>query len=185
MHCPRPHRSAPGLKARPASLLVASLAATVLLLSAPSADAAQWKWRDAGGQIQYSDTPPPSSVKDQDILSRPRGRGTAPVSTPTAPPVPAAAPAINKGTSAGTEPELERKRLKAEAEKKAEDQAEEDRVQAETDKNCDRARAYLRTLEDGGRLARQNGKGEREVLDDKARAEEKARAREAITQFCR
>lgn len=32
---------------------------------------AQWKWRDAKGNVQYSDMPPPAGVADKDILQRP------------------------------------------------------------------------------------------------------------------
>ena len=30
---------------------------------------AQWKWRDKGGHVQYSDLPPPAGTPDQDILA--------------------------------------------------------------------------------------------------------------------
>ena len=38
---------------------------------------AQWKWRDKGGHVQYSDLPPPAGTPDQDILARPSPRCTA------------------------------------------------------------------------------------------------------------
>ncbi|MGZ5241119.1 MAG: DUF4124 domain-containing protein, partial [Caldimonas sp.] len=44
--------------------------AAVLLLAALPAEA-QWKWRDKGGRVQYSDLPPPVGTPDQDILARP------------------------------------------------------------------------------------------------------------------
>ena len=48
-------------------LLVALVCCSVLI----GPVAAQWKWRDAGGRIQYSDRPPFASVPDRDILQRP------------------------------------------------------------------------------------------------------------------
>ena len=51
--------------------------------------------------------------------------------------------------------------------------AEEQRVAAAKAENCKRAREQIRTLESGMRMARINDKGEREVLDDKARAKKK------------
>ncbi|MFX8195565.1 DUF4124 domain-containing protein, partial [Acinetobacter baumannii] len=40
------------------------------LLLAASAQA-QWKWRDAKGNVQYSDMPPPPGTPEKDILLRP------------------------------------------------------------------------------------------------------------------
>ena len=54
-----------------------------LMPSSPAA--AQWKWRDAQGRVQYSDRPPPTTVPDRDILTRPaaaRTPGTGTVSGP-------------------------------------------------------------------------------------------------------
>ena len=48
-----------------------------------------------------------------------------------------------------------------------------------------RARRSLVTLESGQRMARTNDKGEREVLDDKARAEETKRTRGIIASECK
>jgi hypothetical protein len=42
----------------------------------------------------------------------------------------------------------------------------------------------MRTLDSGLRLARTNDKGEREVLDDQARADETKRTREIIAANC-
>ena len=38
------------------------------LVALPTQAAMQWKWRDAQGQVQYSDRPPPPGVSDKDIL---------------------------------------------------------------------------------------------------------------------
>ena len=43
----------------------------------------------------------------------------------------------------------------------------------------------LATLDSGQRIARINAEGEREILDDEARAEEARRAREVIASDCR
>jgi hypothetical protein len=51
--------------------------------------------------------------------------------------------------------------------------------------NCRNARAHLAALDTGQRIARFNDKGEREVLDDKQRADETRRAREVIASECR
>jgi hypothetical protein len=51
--------------------------------------------------------------------------------------------------------------------------------------NCRNARSQIAALESGQRIARINDKGEREVLDDKGRAEEMRRAREVANSDCR
>jgi hypothetical protein len=142
--------------------------------------AAQWKWRDKGGQIQYSDLPPPSGVAEQDILQRPQAsQRRAPVAAP------AVAPATIASAPRMVEPELEAKRRKAEQEEAARKKAEEEKVAAARAENCVRAKGHLRTLEDGIRIARTNEKGEREILDDKQRADETRRTRDIIASDCK
>lgn len=142
--------------------------------------AAQWKWRDSSGRVQYSDTPPPPNVPDKDILQRPNA--TTPARSGIAPTA-AATPASGASAPAG-EPELEAKRKKAEqdaAEKKKADDAKMAAVRAE---NCARAKEQMRSLDSGMRIARTNEKGEREFLDDKARAQEAQRTRDALASEC-
>ncbi|MGD9944789.1 MAG: DUF4124 domain-containing protein [Burkholderiaceae bacterium] len=59
------------------------------------AHAVTWQWRDAGGQMVYSDQPPPPDVRPSQII-----RGPAPVTVAAPPVAPAAAPdAAAKGPS--------------------------------------------------------------------------------------
>jgi len=143
--------------------------------------AAQWKWRDKTGHMQYSDLPPPHGTAEHDILQRPSlTQRRAP------PPVPASAPAASAAVTAkAVEPELEAKRRKAEQEAAEKDKAEQAKVVAAKADNCTKAKAHLRTLDDGIRIARVNAKGEREVLDDAGRAEETKRTREVIARDCK
>jgi len=159
--------------------LVALLGATLALPAA-----AQWKWRDQGGRIQYSDLPPPPGVVEKDILQRPNGaqsRLTAP----------AAAAATASGASApllaasGVEPELEAKRKKAEQEKADKAKAEEQRIAGIRAQNCANARTQMRSLDSGMRMGRVNEKGEREILDDKGREAEANRARAVMATECK
>ncbi len=162
------------------------LAVTGALLALPSE--AQWKWRDKGGRVQYSDLPPPASVGEQDILQRPNGAQRQ-VAAPAAPVARAAAAA--SAASGATlapktvEPELEAKRRKVEEEKAAQAKAEEQKLAAARADNCGRAKAQLRTIDDGIRIARTNASGEREILDDKARAEERKRTAEIMASDCK
>lgn len=149
-----------------------------LLLAAGPADA-QWRWRDASGRVTASDLPPPRDIPEKDILQRP---GAPARSTPTAAAVPASAPA---SAAAPVDKELQARRRAAEEQAQAKAKAEEQRIAAQRADNCSRARTHLATLESGQRMARINDKGEREVLDDKARADETRRAREVIASDCR
>ena len=63
--------------------------------------------------------------------------------------------------------------------------AEEERLAPQRAENCRRARSHLSAMESGQRIARVNDKGEREVLDDRGRAEEMRQAREVIASDCR
>jgi flagellar biosynthesis/type III secretory pathway protein FliH len=143
---------------------------------------AQWKWKDASGQVHISDRPPPADVPDASILQRP----AAPVLRRAAPATPAASPASGApAAKPRTDPELESRLKKAEDEIKAKAKAEEERVAASRAENCQRARQQLAALESGMRVARMNDKGEREYLDDAQRAAEVQRARQLIASECR
>ena len=164
---------------RLAGLGLATLAC--LLLFAGPAEA-QWKWRDGRGQIHISDIPPPRDVPDKDVLQRPdpAARKPAPAAAPAASAVAAAAPG-----KAPVDPELEERRKRAEQEQAARAKADEQKAAAVRQDNCRRAREQLATLDSGQRIARIKADGEREILDDDARAKEAARVREIMASECR
>jgi hypothetical protein len=173
--------------ARPASFALAAastLALTSLLLASTLVHAGQqWKWRDASGAIQYSDRPPPAGTPDSAILSRP---SNARAQVTRAPDATSAASAAASGASKPGDPELDARRKKAEEEKAAQKKAEDEKAAAQRADDCLRARSYQRSLQDGMRIVRTNpSTGEREVLDDKARADEMRRAQESIQSNCR
>lgn len=147
--------------------------------------AAQWKWRDKAGVVQYSDLPPPTGTADKDVMQRPSTSQQRKAAA-------AAAAAASSGASAalpaapkGVEPELEAKRRKAEQEQAAKTKADDDKAAATRVDNCTRAKAYARTLDEGMRISRTNSKGEREILDDRGRAEEVKRAKSVIASDCK
>ncbi|HYE69923.1 MAG TPA: DUF4124 domain-containing protein [Aquabacterium sp.] len=161
---------------------VAALCAT-LVTATPSAWA-QWKWKDRNGQVHISDLPPPRDIPEKDVMQRPHDsvRRAAAAAAAQASAASAPAPAVAK---AKVDPEIEARRSRQEQEQKAKDKAAEDKAIAQRAENCQRARQHLATLESGMRIARLNDKGEREVLDDKARAEEMQRARQVMASECR
>jgi hypothetical protein len=157
------------------------LAGTALMLCSLPAHA-QWKWRDARGQVHASDMPPPREVAEKDILQRPNSPNRRPVAQPTVMAASAAAAPVLKPTA---ETELDKKIKAAEREQAEKAKAEEARLAEARAENCKRARSHMATLESGIRIARTNDKGEREVLDDRQRADEMRRAREIIASDCR
>lgn len=141
---------------------------------------AQWKWRDAKGQVHVSDIPPPRDVPDRDVLQRPD-----PAVRPV--PAPAAAPAASAPPKAApaVDPELEERKRRAEQEQAAKRKAEEAKNAAMRKDNCQRARDQLAMLDSGQRVWRIAPNGEREYLGDEQRAQETQRARSLIASECR
>lgn len=195
-----PPPSVPPPALRPSTWPAALICAAFLL--GPTAEAqALWKWRDASGRVVVSDTPPPREVPARDILQQPPGAAprkpdnsaTSPASqanaagsaTAAVPVASASAPGAATPAPPRVDPELEKRRKAAEQAQAAQAKADEARQADQRRENCSRARGHLAGLESGQRMARMNEKGEREILDDKARAEEIRRAREVIAADCR
>jgi len=165
----------------PRRLAGLGLAVLACLLIASPAEA-QWKWRDSRGQIHISDIPPPRDVPEKDVLQRPELTARQPA--PAAPAASAVA-AASAPAKAAVDPELEERRKRAEQEQAARADADKQKAAAVRKDNCQRARDQLTTLDSGQRMARIKADGEREILDDDARAREAKRAREVIATECR
>lgn len=167
---------------------IAALCAA-LVTAAPSAAWAQWKWKDRNGQVHISDLPPPRDIPDKDVMQRPnestRRAAAAAAAQASAAQAPVAGASAAAAPKPRLDPELEARRTRQEQEQKAKDKATEDKATAQRAENCQRARQQLATLDSGIRIARLNDKGEREVMDDKARAEESQRTRQIIASECR
>ncbi|MDO8277138.1 MAG: DUF4124 domain-containing protein [Burkholderiaceae bacterium] len=164
----------------------------VILLAVGSAlsmgAAAQWQWLDRDGRQVYSDRPPTSDIPEKNILKRP-GRPAAAATAPL-PDASAAGAALSAKVAAsaargGKDPDLQDKKKQAEAAEAAKKKAEDDRVAKANRETCARARQNKTTLDSGMRIARLNAKGEREVLDDPARAAELQRIQGIIDSACR
>jgi hypothetical protein len=162
------------------------LIALIGLALAASAQA-QWKWRDARGNVQYSDLPPPPGVPDKDILQRPASAARQNIIVA---PIGAAASAASAPRQAASAPSKAEQDAaapqKTEQDRDTAKQKEEERRLAEQRReNCSRAQAHLRELQSGTRLTRTNDKGERVYMDEAQIAVEIARARDLITSECR
>jgi hypothetical protein len=167
------------LHLRMACLGLATLAC--LLIASPAE--AQWKWRDSRGQIHISDIPPPRDVPEKDVLQRPELAVRRPAPAPA--PAASAVVAATAPAKAAVDPELEERRKRAEQEQAARADAEKQKAAAVRKDNCQRAREQMATLDSGQRIARIKADGEREILDDDARAREAKRARDVIATECR
>lgn len=165
------------------------LAAVAAALACSLPAAAQWAWRDAGGRMVYSDQPPPKSVPAKDVVRRPAASAPAapPVEAPAEAAMPAASnrPAARTGAAAVSDREIESRRRQQQQEEAEKKTADEEARAAKVAENCERLRAYLRALDGGHRVARVNAAGERQILDDAARAAESERTRAEIEQQCK
>jgi hypothetical protein len=173
-----------------------SFAACLMALVATGAHAQNlWKWRDASGQLHITDTAPPAGTPAKNILRAPPG--AVPAAAPALSPlgsgtgtgaVPAAAADPAAAASTAGETALEKKKKAADKERADKDKADRAAIDAKNaairKDNCARAQAALPGLQNGQRIAKINGKGEREVLDDAGRAEEVKHTQEVIATNC-
>jgi hypothetical protein len=181
---PEGRKARAGLRGVTSFALLAALCITALPLHAQ-----QWKWRDKDGRITVSDRPPPREVPDRDILAKPSSETRRVVAALAAQQAASAASAAEGAAPPAAPTSMEREVLArkkaAEQEQAAKAKADEERLAAQRADNCRAARGHLTALESGQRIARTNEKGEREILDDKGRADEMRRARDIVASDCK
>lgn len=161
---------------------------------------AQYQWRDAKGRMVFSDRPPPQSVAKSQII-----RGFKPKPRPVQE---AADKAVAEAAQAGTRqagsasdttdrselPKPTESRLAArlaefdkrrnERLKTRKEKAQKDKVAARKKALCRNLHADNRALTSGMRLARVNEKGEREIIDEKAKKIRLRENRELLAKHC-
>lgn len=160
--------------------------ALIFLVFACAAGAAQAQikcWTNAAGKRECGDTPPPGAKVN--VI-----RGASPSAAPPAPSAKdstakgGAAKDAKKGPLTAAEQEQEFRKRQAESQK-AREKEEQERKEAEVKRqNCEQARAALRTLESGQRIARADEKGERYYLNEAQIAAEIAKAQQVVQQSC-
>jgi hypothetical protein len=177
---------------RPRTRSLAALAIATVAAVYASGAVGQWAWKEDSGRIVYSDRPPPANVKSTQILRQPALAAPTPATAPQAA-VPGAA--ATDGDRQATAPAAsapksiaerdmdfrKRQQERADSERKAQDEQQKSAAKAA---ECERARGYLRSLDDGVRISRTDASGNREYLDDAQRAAESERTRKAIQQLC-
>ena len=175
---------------RPAAARPLASALLLLLIIGSAPAVAQYKWKDAGGQVHVSDLPPPQDIPDQNVLQRPAGAARQAVRAPAAAPLAstpgtAASAANMPATRRPVDPELEARRKRADDDARSRARADEERGSAQRADNCQRARQQLAMLDSGQRLLRYNDRGERIVVDDALRADDAQTARQVVAADCR
>jgi hypothetical protein len=141
---------------------------------AAAASAQQYKWVDQDGKVRYGDVPPPG-VKATRL--KPPATGSA-----------SSAPASGAQKDSGAKalsPEAAFRKRQEDAEKERMKEAKAEQDKAENAENCARAQEALRALESGQRISRTDPKGERYYLEDAQIAQETAKARESVKQWCK
>jgi hypothetical protein len=149
---------------------------------------AQWQWTDKDGRRVFSDRAPPADIPEKDILKRPGGRSAKESRANTADDsqVPASAPRLVASVPkpSGVDKELAEKKKKADEAQAAKRKEDEERVLKAKVENCARAKQAKAGFDSGVRMTRFNEKGEREILDDAARAAEMQRLQSIIGSDC-
>jgi len=161
--------------------------ALVLTCLLSTAAFAQWQWLDKDGRPVFSDRAPPPNIPEKSIVQRP-GRTIAVPEASVGASDQAVLPTQTVASApkvTGVDKDLAEKKKKAEAAEAAKRKAEEDRVAAAKADNCKRARLAKAGLDSGLRLAHSNAQGEREFLDDAARAVETKRIQSIIDADCK
>lgn len=140
---------------------------------------AQWQWVDNAGRKVFSDQPPPQDIPLKNIVKQPGKSAAASVAAPS----PAASAAVPQLSN--DDKELLAKKKKAESEAMARIKEEADSLNKIKATNCEKAKANQALLDSGVRMAVINAKGEREFLDDAARAAEQRRIRTVMEANCK
>jgi hypothetical protein len=157
-----------------------------LLLACCPLGMAQWEWKDANDVRHWSDQPPPPSVPASRILKAPRGHmpdlrkelAEQPAAAPAPAPAGKARPTVAERNAAFEE-------RRAVAAQQAEKAAAQARNAAADAAACDNARANLRVLESGIRIATTGKDGEQAFLDEAQKADQVRRNRDTLGTHCK
>ncbi len=147
---------------------------------------AHWQWIDKDGKKVFSDLAPPADVPEKNILERPVDRvkttSVVEISSPVSSAVPQSAASAIK--LSGVDKDLAERKAKAEEAEAAKRKASDEKIAKAKVENCARTKQAKSSYESGMRIARTNEKGEREILDDAARASELKRIHAIIDSDC-
>jgi len=136
----------------------AALAASLLVAAyGAGADAALYKWTDAQGRVVYSDQPPQANVRTEQL------RGAPPPANPNA-------------AKELAQREADFRKRQADADAAAAKSGKQQASNEARAENCAQVKGELKQLAESQlAIYRYNEKGEREVMNDDARARERAK----------
>ncbi len=165
----------------------------VALASVSFAASAQWLWIDRDGHKVFSDRSPPPDILEKNILRRPGGPKpvvAAPAdadsdAAPAAAAVSAPSLPASGAKTGGVDKDLEAKKKLAKDAEIAKRKAAEEQFNKDRAENCTRAKAAKISYDRGDRISRTNAAGEKEILDDAARAQEVKRVQSVIDKDCK
>ena len=144
-------------------------ALVVLTFIGLNAHAGVNKWVDAEGKVHYSDAPPPE-VQTQTVRNiSGKGQTEAPASY---------------SPKSYSEREAEMKKSKLEKEEASKKTAQQEADAKAKQSNCEAARQNVRSLEAGGRIVTYDANGERNYMEDDARAQRLEEAQKSVSDYC-
>jgi hypothetical protein len=140
--------------------------AVATLLTAASATAQIYEWKDEKGKTHFSDKAPAANARAQRTIT-------------------SEAPATGSATQKTTaDRELEFRKRQKDAQDSGELAKKEQATSADKKESCANARRLLATLESGERIALRDDQGERYFMDDGQREQEAARTRQFMQSTC-
>lgn len=145
------------------------LVLALIVACLPGMASAQFQWRDARGQMVFSDQPPPPNTPPSRILRTPRNYRAASAGSSERATAPAAGADAASTTPGYREKAMafEKRRLEqAEAQASAEEKAREAARKASY---CNELKAQRNALSSDGRIVTVAADGTRSYLDDRAR----------------
>ena len=148
--------------------LKSGVAALALIVSAGAAADGVYKSTDADGNVQYGDRP--SGAPTEEVVQLTYNR-TSPASAES-----------RRQSVQDRVAEQEKARADRLAARQAAD--EERAAAAERQEKCVKTRAQLKQMLEARRVYRENADGEREYLDDAARAEARSKAEALVAEYC-
>jgi hypothetical protein len=181
------------------------------MLASTGAAAEIYKWKDAKGKMQYSDTPPMSNIPYTTLSGKKpvnapvqsnvpeAGKPVEPSGAPVASTPPTKPATGGEAVKPGAKPEeskpapdakagdaaAQKKALEEKAAKETElKKLQDEKLAAEKQAKCKNAKSRLAQFQQGGRIYRVNEKGEREYYGDKEIAGELEQAKSDVEASC-